>query len=587
MSFFYNLIDVKIEFRSFFAVKNHRMSKILITSALPYVNNVPHLGNIVGCVLSADVCARFNRLIGKDVLYVCGTDEYGTATENKALELGLTPREVCDKYHALHKEIYDWFNISFDVFGRTSTPNPGLDDWAQTRITQDIFKKLVENDLICEKEVDQLYCETTGRFLSDRQVIGTCPHCKHDDVSGEQCDFCCLIYPSTTLINPKSKANPDHALTIKKSWHLFFQLPKLQQKVKEWWNSPSRSELSSKTAIGITKSWLEEELHERCITRDLEWGTPVPDTEMFGNKYKNKVFYVWFDAPIGYISITANEREDWKDWWMPEKETNVQQYNFMAKDNVVFHSVVFPATLIGTGDPYKLTNAIDAVEYLSFGKKLKFSKSKKIGIFGDDAKESGICADVWRFYLMRIRPESADSCFQWDDFTSKVNGELVNNFSNLVNRVLSLTYKNYGQIPTIEDKNQFEELESKYQDTLQKYIENSKHFRLREALTDFLNFSGICNTFLQEKEPWQRIKEDPTYARNSLAVACHFIICLSVMASPFIPDATKKIHQILNIEHGQLDLEFNKFAGTKINKPTIIFKRLQEEDLNKLKSKFS
>lgn len=550
-------------------------NKVLITSALPYVNNIPHLGNIIGCVLSADVYAKYQRLIGKDVLYICGTDEYGTATETKAKEEKLSPREICNKYHKIHKEIYEWFNIDFDVFGRTSTENPKIDKWEQTRLCHEIFTDLVNNGYVIEKETEQLYCNEINKFLADRYVKGICPYCGFNDANGDQCDGCGKLYSSTELINPYYKLNKEYKLTIKKSNHLFLKLADFKEKIEEWW---MKQEGWTNVANGITKSWLND-LQDRCITRDLEWGTPVPDTKKFGNRFKDKVFYVWFDAPIGYISITANARDDWKDWWMNPKTELV---NFMAKDNVPFHSIIFPAALMGTGKEYNLVNKLCAVDYLNYEDK-KFSKSNNTGVFGDSAMNSGINSDIWRFYLIKSRPESGDSYFTWDDFESKINGELVNNFSNLVNRVLTLTYKKFKEIPEINDMELFNSMESKYQICLSDYKNEFENVKLKESVNKFMEFSSKCNIFINEQEPWAIEIEK---AKSVLGILCHFLICLSVMSRPFIPDCSKQIQSFLNVNHNNLELDINKFKGTKINKSKIIFKRIPKNEIIELKKKY-
>lgn len=552
--------------------------KILITSALPYVNNIPHLGNIIGCVLSADVYARYQRLLGNEVLYICGTDEYGTATETKAKEMGLTPREICNKYHAIHKDIYNWFNISFDIFGRTSNEDPSDINWSQTKLCQEIFIDLLNNGYIYEKEIEQLYCVELDKFVADRYVKGKCPHCGFDDANGDQCDSCGKLYPATDLINPYYKDNKSFKLEIKKTEHLFLKISEFENELNEWW---SKTNGWTNIANGITKSWLGD-LQDRCITRDLEWGTPVPNTKQFGDKYKNKVFYVWFDAPIGYISITANGTDKWREWWMNPDTILV---NFMAKDNVPFHSIIFPATLMGTRRGYKLVDKLCAVDYLNYEDK-KFSKSKNIGVFGDDAKNSGICSDLWRFYLIRSRPENGDSFFTWDDFNSKINAELVNNFSNLVNRILSLTFKNFKKIPEVTDKTLFSKLETQYRECLDNYNLAFERNSLKDSANIFLEFSSKCNIFINEEEPWKKIKIDREYAKNTLGVMCHYLICLSVMCMPLIPDCSSKIQNMMNLEENNFIFEVNKFKNIDLKKPEIIFKRISEEDIIKLKKKF-
>jgi methionyl-tRNA synthetase len=407
--------------------------KVLITSALPYVNNVPHLGNIIGCVLPADVYSRYCKLNGKDVLYICGTDEYGTCTEIKAREEGLTPKEICDKYYKIHKQIYDWFQIKFDYFGRTSTADPQKDlDWIHTVISQDIFRKVVDNGYVIEKKVEQLYCVELETFVADRFVIGTCPkaECGYEKAKGDQCDKCGTLLNAVDIINPVYKLDSKYKLIKKKTEHLYLDIPKIEGKLREWFNSTNSS--WAKNAISITQSWFNEGLKPRCITRDLKWGTPVPDTKTFGDKYKDKIMYNWFDAPIGYLSITANHTENWSNWWMnPDEVELVQTY---SKDNIPFHTIIFPATLMATGDNYTLVTKVASCEYLNY-EGGKFSKSENTGVFGDDAMTSGIPSDIWRFYLIIQRPEGKDTEFSWLDLQAKYNGELANNLGNLMYRV--------------------------------------------------------------------------------------------------------------------------------------------------------
>jgi methionyl-tRNA synthetase len=306
---------------------------ILITSALPYVNNTPHLGNIIGCVLSADVYARYCRLSGRNTLYLCGTDEYGTATETKAIEEGISCQELCDKYNKLHDEIYKWFEIDFDIFGRTTTER-------HTKISQEIFKLVNSNGYFFTEGVNQLFCPKCERFLADRYVFGTCPSCGFIDARGDQCDGCGKLLNATELVNPRCKMDGNTPIE-KESNHIFLDLPKLSEKVESFVNKSSVEGNWSNNSIAITNSWLNEGLKPRCITRDLKWGTPVPlDDEVM----KGKVLYVWFDAPIGYFSITANYTDEWEKWWKsPDK---VKLYQFMGKDNVPFHTVIFPASLV-------------------------------------------------------------------------------------------------------------------------------------------------------------------------------------------------------------------------------------------------
>ncbi len=393
---------------------------VLITSALPYVNNVPHLGNLIGCCLSADIFAKYCRSRNINTLFLCGTDEYGTTTETKAVEENLTCAEICAKYYKKHKEVYDWFGIEFDFFGRTSTAK-------QTQISQEIFTNLNKNGYVFSDEVEQLYCETCSKFLADRFVEGTCPYCGYHDARGDQCDKCGKLINAVELINPRCKKTSERPV-IKSSQHLFLDLPKLSPLLESYLNETISHKDSrwTNTAGVITRSWLKEGLKPRCITRDLKWGTRVP---LKG--FEDKVFYVWFDAPIGYISIAANYSDRWESWF--KSPDNVEYYQFMAKDNVPFHSVIFPSCLLGTKEPFTLCKHMSGIEYLNY-EDGKFSKSRGTGVFGDQAKATDIEPDIFRFYLAYIRPETMDSTFSWEDMMTKNNSELLNNLGNFVNR---------------------------------------------------------------------------------------------------------------------------------------------------------
>ncbi|EGD75422.1 methionyl-tRNA synthetase [Salpingoeca rosetta] len=417
---------------------------ILITSALPYVNNVPHLGNIIGCVLSADVFARFCRLRDYNTLFICGTDEYGTATETKAIAEGLEPKQICDKYHAIHKEVYDWFNISFDYFGRTSTEK-------QTEVTQEIFWACHKNGFITQKDEEQWYCESCDSFLADRFVEGTCPDCGYTDARGDQCDECGHPLHAHQLKDPRCKYRKDCGKTpqLRTSTHLYLCLDKLQPEMQAYFAQAVEKGVWSANAQDITQSWFDRGLEPRAITRDLKWGTPVP---LEG--FTDKVFYVWFDATIGYISITANYTDEWQQWW--RNPDDVQLYQFMAKDNVLFHSIIFPSSLIGTRETWTKVNHLSATEYLNYEDR-QFSKSRGVGVFGNNAQESGIPADVYRFYLLYIRPETADTHFDWADLIAKHNNELLNNLGNFVHRALTFSAKFFDSkmtqvVLTDEDK---------------------------------------------------------------------------------------------------------------------------------------
>ncbi len=548
--------------------------KILITSALPYVNNIPHLGNIIGCVLSADVFARFCRSKGYECIYICGTDEYGTATETKAREMGVSPKEICDKYYPLHKKVYDWFNISFDYFGRTSTPK-------QTEIAQDIFLKLYKNGYVFKDEVEQFFCEKCNMFLADRYIEGTCPFCGYDEARGDQCDNCGKLLEPAELINPHCKICGNTPV-LKKSKHLFLDLPKLKDKLLAWINKTSKKGRWSHNSLSMTMAWIRDGLKPRAITRDLTWGTPLPLEE-----YKNKVFYVWFDAPIGYISITANYTEDWEKWWKNPEE--VLLYQFMGKDNVPFHTVIFPATLIGTGDNYTLLYHINTTEYLNY-ESGKFSKSRNIGVFGDSVMKTGIPSDVWRYYLLINRPEKSDTVFKWKDFQEKVNKELIANLGNLVNRVVSFIERYFnGEVPGFSEDEVNRHFRNQSEILINKITEHLENVELKDGLKEVMSFSKQGNQFFQTQEPWKTIKNNKKSASTTLYVLVNYIKDISILIEPYLPETSKKIRHLLNIDKvGWSDLgKLSIKPGHKIRPHEPLFKKLENKEIEKLRKRFS
>ncbi|CBI18340.3 hypothetical protein VitviT2T_010153 [Vitis vinifera] len=568
---------------------------ILITSALPYVNNVPHLGNIIGCVLSADVFARYCRLRGYNVLYICGTDEYGTATETKAMEENCSPQQICDKYHKIHKEVYDWFGISFDEFGRTSTPQ-------HTEVCQAIFKKLMENNWLSENRMQQLYCETCQRFLADRLVEGTCPtlDCNYDSARGDQCEKCGKLLNPTELKDPRCKVCQSSP-QIRDTDHLFLELPLLKDKLEEYINNMSIAGCWSQNAIQATYAWLKEGLRSRCITRDLKWGVPVPH-----EKYKDKVFYVWFDAPIGYVSITACYTPEWEKWW--KNPENVDLYQFMGKDNVPFHTVMFPSTLIGTGENWTLMKSISVTEYLNY-EAGKFSKSKGVGVFGNDVKDTKIPAEVWRYYLLTNRPEVSDSLFTWVDLQAKLNTELLNNLGNFINRVLSFIAKapglGYGSsipdAPGAESHYLTKALAEKVGAYLEQYIEAMEKVKLKQGLKIGMSISSEGNGYLQESQFWKLYKEDRASCSIVMRTSVGLVYLLSCLLEPFMPSFSLEVLKQLNLppetrlslcdENGDLERARKPWellpAGHKMGTPEPLFNELRDEDVEFFREKFA
>ena len=583
-------------------------NNILITSALPYVNNVPHLGNIIGCVLSADVFARFMRLMGYNTLYVCGTDEYGTATETKALQEKCTPQQLCDKYHALHKAIYDWFDIDFDTFGRTSTQ-------FHTDITQEIFLDLQKNNCIKKEEIEQYRCNKCNITLSDRYIYGTCYHgdCKYEKARGDQCDQCGKLCNALELINPRCKLcnNPPEKF---KSYHYFLNLPNVETELRQWIDKASVEGKWTQNSRAITTGFISEGLKERCITRDLKWGVPVPgdDPDM-----KNKVFYVWFDAPIGYLSITANlvGKDNWKKWW--HNPDHVKLFQFMGKDNVPFHTVIFPSTLIGTKINWTLLHHLSTTEYLNY-EKTKFSKSNGVGVFGDHAESTGIPSEVWRYYLLSNRPETSDTDFKWDDFVAKNNNELLANLGNLVNRILVFTEKNFsGKVPKFHEEKLDDIDKEFFNNTITKFKEYVKAMswaEIREGVKLFMEISSLGNGYLQTTEPWTLLKKnDPKYdlvkAETIFYVLNAFLRFIGALAEPFMPSFSAKLYEIMNVKYEGDSLKMigiiNDFIeknpsdailfliktklieeGQTINKPKPLFKEISQEENNAFKERF-
>ncbi|KAL6057084.1 methionine--tRNA ligase mes1 [Balamuthia mandrillaris] len=557
---------------------------VLITSALPYVNNVPHLGNIIGCVLSADVFARYCRLRGYNTIYICGTDEYGTATEIKAMQEGLSEMEICNKYHAMHKQAYEWFGCQFDKFGRTTTES-------QTRIAQDIFTKIHARNYLVEKTLDQLWCAHCQRYLSDRYVEGTCPRpdCRYEDARGDQCDKCGRCYDAMELVNPRCKFC-SNTPEIKREEHLFLDLPKLEDPLSKWVDKSSKEGIWSPNAINITtKTWLAGGLQPRCITRDLKWGTPVPL-----EKYKNKVFYVWFDAPIGYLSITAEYTEQWELWWKNPEEYDVKLYQFMGKDNVPFHTVIFPASLMATGDNWTLLDSVSTTEYLNYEGE-QFSKSRGVGIFGDHVQKTGIPPSVWRYYLLSNRPESSDSSFSWSDLVAKNNNELLANLGNFVNRCLKFTADRLDKtvsasfdperdlLPT-EDKEQFLD---KVNEHLRQYVEALEATKLKDGLFQAMQISKLGNQYLQDQKPWVLLSENRKRCEVVCAVAVNVVYLLARLLEPYIPHFSEMVLHQLALPHGLIPdrFAFEVPAGHVIRTPLPIFKELTEEEVAEIRSK--
>ncbi|KAL0264026.1 UNVERIFIED_CONTAM: hypothetical protein PYX00_011217 [Menopon gallinae] len=544
-----------------------KTQKRLVTAALPYVNNVPHLGNLIQ-VLSADVYARYCRSAGFKTLYVCGTDEYGTATETKASALGLSPKELCDEFHKIHREIYQWFNISFDIFGRTSSAE-------HTQVVQDLFTQLDEAGYITQHTSQQFYCASCQFFLADRYIEGMCPHCQYEKAKGDQCEKCGQLLDPTDLIEPyciMCQKKPD----LKQTENLYINLPALKDKLVKWLDDSQIENFWPSNAVHLTREWLKKGLNERAITRDLKWGIPVPK-----EGFENKVFYVWFDAPIGYISLTKSLTADWKDWWQDEENTKLVQ--FVGKDNISFHSILFPSLLLGTKEKWTMVKLLSSSEYLNY-ENSKFSKSSHTGVFGDDVQKTGIDCDMWRYYLMCHRPEKADTSFLWHDFQERINADLIGNLGNFVNRTLSFYYKFFGQ--ELEEFQELSEIWSPVRAKEVLAIEALEAAHIKGALAHILSICDQANKQIQEYAPWKRIKEEPNATKIFLSNWIYVIRNLAILIEPYLPNTAGKIFQMLNLKTLSIqDLE--KRGGIiKISQPQILFRKLESEYINTLKSQF-
>ncbi|KAF2673248.1 methionyl-tRNA synthetase [Microthyrium microscopicum] len=585
---------------------------ILITSALPYVNNVPHLGNLIGSVLSADVFSRFCKARGIPTLFVCGSDQYGTATETKALEEGLTPTDLCAKYHAIHKEIYDWFRLDFDIFGQTPTPH-------QTQIVQSIFRSLWDNGFIEERETIQPFCpvEAHNTFLADRFVEGECSICHDLGARGDQCDKCGnLLDPfeperragdddqdqdpaekaTGWLINPHCKV--DGTTPVRRSTkHLYLKLDSLKDNIADWYSKASKEGEWSANCIAITQSWIDKGLKPRAITRDLKWGVPIP-TGIKGldeEEYKNKVFYVWFDACIGYVSITNNYTDagdlggkNWEKWW--KDPDNVSLYQFMGKDNVPFHTIIFPGSQLGTGDNWVKVHKLSATDYLNY-EGGKFSKSKGVGVFGTNAKDTGIDPDIWRFYLLSRRPESGDTEFKWEEFISTNNNELLKNIGNLVLRVTKFCHaKMDGTVPdyTKFTDASLDESKKEVNAHLTTYIKHMEAIKLRLAIADILHISSCGNKLLQDNKLDNRLfSEEPDRCAAVIGQALNLIKLLAGVLYPYMPSTAEAIFQQLGLEpkaHIPDTWESNELKpGHTLGTPAPLFKVIPVEKLEEWK----
>jgi methionyl-tRNA synthetase len=544
--------------------------RVLVLCALPYTNAVPHIGNIVGSHLPADIFARYCRLKGVQTLFVGATDENGTPTEVAALELGIGPKELTDTLYRVHRDIYSWFEISYDNFSRTSNP-------IHHRTTQEFFEVIHRKGYISEGVLRLPYCENDRLFLPDRYVEGTCPVCGYEHARGDQCERCSTLLDPIQLINPRCKVDGSVPV-FRDSRQLFLELGKVQGRLQTWiggrkvWRSQVRS-----LALG----WLKEGLKKRSITRDLRWGVPVP---LEG--FQGKVFYVWFDAPIGYISATKEWAEsqgrgnEWRRFWT-DRETRV--YNFLGKDNIPFHTIFWPGMLFAHGGlnlPYNVVG----LQFCNYEGD-KISKSRNWGVFCENIPEAGLEPDIWRYYLVSIIPETRDTEFKWEDFKSKVNNELVANLGNFVHRTTTFAWNNFGGKVTSRKKGREEsELLRRVAGLAGEAAALLEDVRFKDSMTKILAIADLGNEFFQRKEPWRLVKESRDECEEVLHTCLSVCEAVALLLQPFLPASSEKILGLLGTPGRTLDGIGKRRKVMKIGKPEIPFRKLEDAQLEKARA---
>ena len=554
--------------------------RYLITSALPYINGIKHLGNLVGSMLPADVYARFLRQEGEDVLYICATDEHGTPAEIAALEAELDVAEFCTRQYQKQKDIYECFGLSFDYFGRTSAPE-------NHDLTQHFYRQLAEHGFIEEREISQIYSLDDKRFLPDRYVTGTCPNCGYDKARGDQCENCTKVLSPTDLIDPRSTISGSTNLEIRSSKHLFLLLDKLSDEVRTWVTQQTQW---PKLTTSIAFKWLDEGLQSRGITRDLSWGVPVP-----ADGFDGKVFYVWFDAPIGYVSATKAWGDatgnDWESWWKGGDEVHYTQ--FMAKDNLPFHTIMWPATILGSRESWKMADYIKGFNWLNYYGG-KFSTSSKRGVFLDQALEIAP-ADYWRYMLMASAPESSDSAFTWEQFQNRVNKELADNLGNFVNRILKFTASKFSQeLPAGGTPGEAEaELEATCTELVEKLRGHLRHQEFRRA-TETLNALWTAgNQYIDVRAPWALFKKDKDDAAVVIRTCINLIRLYAIASAPFIPHTATALYDALQLTDDErnstmaaaTDLTILA-AGRPFEIPAPLFQKLDDDRVAELKAQY-
>jgi methionyl-tRNA synthetase len=554
--------------------------RILITSALPYINGIKHLGNLAGSMLPADVYARFQRLRGHDVMYICATDEHGTPAELAAQAAGISVQDYCDEQHEIQRAAGEGFSLSYDWFGRSSSDENKV-------LTQHFARVLEEKGLIEERVSKQVYSVDDGRFLPDRYVEGTCPHCDYEKARGDQCDNCGRLLDPVDLKNPYSAVSGGTNIEIRDTAHLFLLQSKMQDTIREWVEA---SKDWPQLARSIALKWLDEGLRDRAITRDLKWGVPVLDAD--GNPrsgFEDKVFYVWFDAPIEYIAATeewakANDG-DWESWWRTDKGADDVEYvEFMGKDNVAFHTVSFPVTIFGSGEPWKAVDKLKAFNWVTwYGG--KFSTSQKRGVFMDQALDL-LPADYWRWYLMANAPEGSDAAFTWEGFQASINSDLANVLGNFVNRITKYTVSKFdGALPASGTPGEDEAwMAGELKASLQRISDHYEAMEFRKAAAETRALWAAGNEYLTRAEPWVKYKSDVDAAAVGVRTGLNLVVLFAIVAQPLIPNTAKSILDTLGIPEGNRNWPSPEDEGLldalphgmAIQAPPVLFQKIED-----------
>ena len=548
-----------------------------ITAALPYTNGPIHIGHLAGVYIPADIYARFLRMTGNDVIYICGSDEHGVPITIKAKNENKSPQEIVDRYHQNIKQSFSEFGISFDNYSRTSSK-------IHHQTASDFFLKLFENGSFEEITSEQFYDKEEGQFLPDRFIIGTCPKCGFEESYGDQCEKCGTSHNSSDLINPRSSISGNKP-SLKSTNHWYLKLDEFQGFLEQWILKENKDYWKS-NVYGQCKSWLDDGLKPRAVTRDLDWGVPVPVKGADG-----KVLYVWFDAPIGYISSTkewAHEnKKDWKKYW---KDNKTQLIHFIGKDNIVFHCIIFPSMLKAHGD-FIVPKNVPANEFLNLeGSKISTSKNWAVWL-PEYLKDFPDKQDVLRYVLTINAPENKDNDFTWKDFQNRNNGELVSILGNFINRVVVLTKKYYQSI--IPTKNKLFDADKLALKLVNQSIINIEshlnNFKFRDACSEFMNIARIGNKYLADEEPWKKIKDDPERVKTIIFLSLHISSVLGIVSEPFLPFTSKKIKSILQSNNHEMkwswdNLKNNDFLiseNLKINEPELLFSRIEDSEIQK------